>query len=346
MRLLIKHVLTAMTYRDIATADVSPPIVLIVPTQDDIQGRGRNDLIARAAPTMVKHGNRLFGSSFQELDEVIEFCSGLRSVDEVVSRLMSPERLLFDTAWGGNAAHQLRGAMAKNSVPPGMAREVAGHHVIGACLGRMPQAMAAEDAAYQFGGSPLIAAPTSWNYYTWLLEYQGTTAQNQSGNLQARHVARALTAEAGVNLEWLGNVPPQTVLEIRKNGQAEELRALLADGLSDLLKINPENYFRTADQVIENLEAAFRKHQSQLSEAKLKKLKLYGLDVPTCLAVGGIGIAGAITGNVALQGISAALSVAGSATMKDIKSKYVEIAAADRVQRASPTGILFSHIAR
>lgn len=345
VRLLIKHVLTAMTYRDIATADVSPPIVLIVPTQDDIQGRGSKDLIARATPTMVKHGNRLFGSSFQELDEVIEFCSGLRDVEQVVSRLVSPERLLFDTEWGGDAAHQLRRAMTKGLTLPGMAREVAGNHVIGACLGRMPQAMAAEEAALQFGGSPLIAAPTSWNYYTWLLEYQGTTAQNQSGDLQARHVARALTAEAGVNLEWLGNVPPQTVLEIRKNGQAEELRILLANGLSDLLKINPENYFRTADQVIENLDTAFRKHQSQLSDAKLKKLKLYGLDVPTCLAVGGIGIAGAITGNVPLQGIAAALSVAGLATIKDIKTKYVEIVAADKARRASPTGILFRHIA-
>lgn len=346
VRLLIKHVLTAMTYRDIATADVSPPIVLIVPTQDDIQGRGREELVARAAPAMVKHGNRLFGSSFQELDEMIEFCSGLRNVEEVVSRLKNPERLLFDTEWGGDAAHQLRRAMTKNPALPGMAREVAGHHVIGACLGRMPQAMAAEEAALQFGGSPLIAAPTSWNYYTSLLEYQGTTAQNQSGDLQARHVARALTAETGVNLQWLGNVPPQTVLEIRKNGHAEELRALLANGLSDLLKINPENYFRTADQVIENLDAAFRKHQRQLSEAKLKKLKLYGLDVPTCLAIGGIGVAGAITGNVPLQAISAALSVAGLTTVRDIKTRYVEIAAADRVRRASPTGILFRHIAK
>jgi len=345
VRLLIKHVLTAMTYRDIATADVSPPIVLIVPTQDDIQGRGRKELVARATPAMVRHGNRLFGSSFQELDEVIEFCSGLRSVEEVVSRLKSPERLLFDTEWGGDAAHQLRKAMAENPAVPGMARDVAGHHVISACLGRMPQAMAAEEAAFQFGGSPLIAAPTSWNYYTWLLEYQGTTVQNQAGNLQARHVARALTAEAGVNLEWLGNVPPETVLEIRKNGHAEELRALLSNGLSDLLTINPENYFRTADQVIENLDAAFRKHQRQLSEAKLRKLKLYGIDVPTCLAVGGIGIAGAITGNVPLQGISAALSVVGLATVKDIKTKYVEIAAADKIRRASPTGILFRHIA-
>lgn len=345
VRLLIKHSLTAMTYRNLATANVSPPIVLIVPTRDDIQGRGREELVARAAPAMVQHGNRLFGSSFQELDELIEFCKGLRNVEEVVARLKCPERLLFDTEWGGDATHQLCKAMTENPALPGMAREIAGHHVLSACLGRMPQAMAAEEASFQFGGSPLISAPTSWNYYTWLLEYQGTPARNQAEDMEARHVARALTAEAGVNLEWLGNVPPETVLEIRKNGQAEELRSLLSNGLSDLLKINPDNYFRTADQVVKNLDSAFREHQRQLSEAKLKKLKLYGIDVPTCLAVGGIGIAGAITGNVPLQGISTAISVAGLATLKEIKTKYVDIAASDKARRASPTGILFRHIA-
>lgn len=346
VRLLIKHVLTAMTYRSLATANVSPPIVLIVPTRDDIQGRGRQELITRAAPAMVKHCNLLFGRTFQEVDEFIEFCNSLRSVEDVMAQLNCPQRLLFDTEWGGDAEHQLRRAMMENPVVPGMEKDVAGHHVIGACIGRMPQAMAAEEAAFQFGGSPLISAPTSWNYYTWLLEYQGTTARNQTGSLEACHVAHALTAEAGGNLEWLGNVPPESVLEIRKNGHAEELRALLGNGLSDLLKINPDNYFRTADQVVENLDAAFRKHQRELSEAKIKKLKLYGLDVPTCLAVGGIGIAGAITGNVPLQGISAALSVAGLSTLKDIKTKYVEIAAADKARRASPTGILFRHIAK
>jgi hypothetical protein len=346
VRLLIKHVLTAMTYRRLATANVSPPIVLIVPTRDDINGRGQGDLVERAGPAMLKHGNRLFGSSFQELEELIEFCDSLRTVEEVITQLKCPERLLFDTEWGGDAAHQLRTAMSENPVVPGMSQGVAGHQVISACLGRMPQAMAAEEAAFQFGGSPLISALTSWNYYTWLLEYQGTTSRNQAGDLEACHVARALTAEADVNLHWLGNVPPESVLEIRKNGHAAELRALLSNGLADLLKVNPDNYFRTADQVVENLDAAFRKHQKELAEAKLKKLKLYGIDVPTCLALGGIGIAGAITGNVPLQGISAALSAVGLATLKDIKTKYVEIAAADKHRRASPTGILFRHIAK
>ncbi|MGE8450051.1 MAG: hypothetical protein ACN6OP_05370 [Pseudomonadales bacterium] len=346
VRLLIKHILTAMSYRSLATANVSPPIVLIVPTRDDIQGRGSKELVTRTEPAMVKHGNFLFGRVFQEVDELFEFCNSLRSVEEVLTQLNCPQRLLFDTKWGGDAAHQLRKAMMENPVLPGMEKDVAGHHIIGSVIGRMPQAMAAKEAAFHFGGTPLISAPTSWSYYTWLLEYQGTTTRNPAGNLEACHVARALTAEAGLNLEWLGNVPPESVLEIRKNGHADELRALLGNGLSDLLRVNPDNYFRTADQVVENLDAAFRRHQREISEAKLKKLKLYGLDVPTCLAVGGIGIAGAITGNIPLQGISAALSVAGLATLKDIKTKYTEIAAADKARRASPTGILFRHIAR
>jgi len=346
VRLFLKHVLTAMSYRTLATADISPPIVLIVPSRDDIEGRGREELIARAAPSMVKHGNRLFGSSFEELDELIEFCNDLRDIDDVVTKLKCPERLLFDTEWGGDAAHQLRSAMSNNPPLPGMSQSIAGHHVIGACIGRMPQAIAAEEAAFHFGGSPMISALTSWNYYTWLLEYQGTSARNSGGDLEACHVARALTAETGANLEWLGKVPPESVLEIRKNGHAEELRGLLSRGLSDLLIANPDNYFRTADQVVENLDLAFRKHQRELSDAKLKKLRLYGIDVPACLAVGGIGIAGAVMGSVPLQGISAALSVAGLSTLKDIKTKYAEIAAADKARRVSPTGILFRHLAK
>ena len=344
VRMLIKHTLTAMTYRNLATANVSPPVVLIVPTHDDLRGRGREELVKRATPAMVKHGSRLFGRPFEGFDELLGFCNELKSVEQVTGELKCPERLLFDTEWGGDAAAQLRRAIAENPLLPGMDQNIAGQHIVAACLGRMPQAIAAEEAAFHFGGSPFISAPTSWNYYTWLLEYQGTSAAEQAGNPEARHVVRALTAEGSVNLEWLGNVPPESVLEIRRNGQAEDLRKLLSNGITDLIKVNPDNFFRTADQVVENLDAAFRKHQNELYEAKKKKLKLYGIDVPTCLAVGGIGIAGAITGNVPLQSISAVLGVAGLATLKDIKTKYAEIAVADKARRASPTGILFRHI--
>ncbi len=187
---------------------------------------------------------------------------------------------------------------------------------------------------------------TSWLHYTWLLEYQGGRRDDDLTSRHSMHVVRALVAEANNNLEWLGNVPPETVLEIRRRGLANELRELLGEGIANLVGINPENYFRTADQVVENLDTAFRKHQEALINARNKKLKLYGIDVAACTATGAVAVAAALTGNVTLGVISGALGVAGLPNLKDIKTKFKQIAAEKKAHRESPTGLLFRHVSR
>lgn len=104
--------------------------------------------------------------------------------------------------------------------------------------------------------------------------------------------------------------------------------------------------FRTADQVVENLNSAFSKHQQALREARQKKLKLYGIDVAACTATGAVAVAAALTGNVTLGAISGALGVAGLPNLKDIKTKFKQISAEDKARRESPTGLLFSHVKR
>ncbi|MNP35263.1 hypothetical protein D3C76_1285870 [compost metagenome] len=155
---------------------------------------------------------------------------------------------------------------------------------------------------------------------------------------------RALSAEADKNLEWLGNVPPETVLNIRKAGLAEELRSLLGQGVSELIKVRPKNYFRTADQVVENLDRAFAAHQASLKDARNKKLKLYGIDVASCLAAGTIGVAGALTGSVALGALGGVLGMVGLPNLKDIRTKYKDLQAEQNARENSPTGLLFKHI--
>ncbi|MCW5238255.1 hypothetical protein [Verminephrobacter eiseniae] len=136
------------------------------------------------------------------------------------------------------------------------------------------------------------------------------------------------------------------MLEIRKRGLANELRELLGHGVPNLIGINPDNYFRTADQVVENLNSAFSKHQQALKEARQKKLKLYGIDVAACTATGAVAVAAALTGNVTLGAISGALGVAGLPNLRDIKTKFKQISAEDKAHRESPTGLLFRHVTR
>lgn len=83
-----------------------------------------------------------------------------------------------------------------------------------------------------------------------------------------------------------------------------------------------------------------------LLEARNKKLKLYGIDVGTCLATGAVAVASALTGNPTLGAISGVLGIAGLPNLKDIKTKFKEIAKEDQARRQSPTGLLFRHIER
>jgi hypothetical protein len=346
VKLVIKHVLTAMTYRDIALADVAPPIAMIVPNPDDTDDEDRKGLIHRATPAICAHAKYLFDRTFESVEEFQEFCVHLKTVDQVMKEMKRPNRLIFDTEWGNDPVQQLSMSLKENSHFPGMDKPHAGFHVFASSIGRMPQAMGAQQAAHHFGGSPFINAETSWLHFTWLLEYQGARGEDELTNRHSMHVVRALASEAHNNLEWLGNVPPETVLEIRKRGLAEELRDLLGHGVSNLIGINPDNYFRTADQVVDNLDSAFRKHRQALVDARKKKLKLYGIDVAACAVTGTVAVAAALTSSVTLGALSGALGVAGLPNLKDIKTKFKQILAEDKARRESPTGLLFRHVRR
>ncbi|WP_287878559.1 hypothetical protein [Aquitalea sp.] len=346
VEMVIKHVLTAMTYRDIALADVDPPIAMIVPNPDDADDEDRNGLILRTTPAICAHAKYLFERTFEGLEEFREFCVHLKTVDQVMKELKGPDRLVFDTEWGKDPVQQLSMSLKENFHFLGMDGANAGLHVFASSIGRMPQAMGAQQAANHFGGSPFINAETSWLHFTWLMEYQGVPREDDLTNRHSMHVVRALVSEAANNLEWLGNVPPETVLEIRKRGLADELRELLGNGVSNLIGINPDNYFRTADQVVDNLDSAFRKHQQVLMESRKKKLKLYGIDVGACAASGAVAVAAALTGNATLGAISGVLGIAGLPNIKGIKTKFKQISAEDKARRESPTGLLFRHVKR
>lgn len=344
-RLLAKHVLTAMTYRDVATADISPPIALILPHHGDLLRGESSDIVVRATPAILKHGAYLFDRDFANLDDYEEFCTALKTIPQVIAELKRPDRILFDSEWDSGAEAQLARLM-KDPLPtlPGSDGNSAGVQVFNTSVGRMPQALGSRDAALNFGGTPLIGAETSWKYYTWFLEYESATSTQELLDSKSSHVTRALVAEGAKSLSWLGNVPPETVLEIRRRGHAEELRHILSAGLDELIALKSDNYFQTSSRVVDNLNRAFEQHERQLLEARNKKLKLYGIDVGSFVATGAIAVTAAVTGNVALGVTSAVLGMGGLPNLRDIRSKFKEQAAADEVRKNSPTGLLFRHV--
>jgi hypothetical protein len=321
---------------------VDHPLAFVLPNHDYFDVDDGRGLVGRATFATLKHAQYLFNRTFDSVTDLEDYCHKLVSVDQVLHELKGADRLLFEAAWDRDPRTQLVRAISEH--PPPRPGSNAGDRVAAACLGRMPQAMAAKENAIRFGGTPLITAETSWAYYTWLLDYEAARPPEDKRHGQTMHVVRAMVSDQHNNLQWLGNVPPETVIEIRKRGLADDLRALLGRGVADLIGVNPTNYFRTTDQVVENLERAFREHQRGLIEARQKKLMLYGVDVGSCMVVGGVAVAAALTNSAALGVVSGLLGVAGLPNLRDIKTKFSEIAAEDRIRRDSPTGLLFRHL--
>src|SRR5690606_35253902 len=133
-----------------------------------------------------------------------------------------------------------------------------------------------------------------------------------------------------------GRVPVKTVIDIRRRGGAEELRSILSVGIEELVELRPDNYFRTADQVVENLSRAFDKHQRQISEARQKKLRFYGLDVSSLVASGSIAVTAAFTGNAALGAMAGLLGLSGLPNLKDIRTKFKVLAEEEQRRKSSP----------
>ncbi len=93
----------------------------------------------------------------------------------------------------------------------------------------------------------------------WKIEYDAEHKEIDE-DVKDLHVLRGIQSLSENEMEWLGHVPHDALLEIRKIGALDEIRNILGKGIDELTKANPANFHRTSDQVFDNIHAAFAQH--------------------------------------------------------------------------------------
>lgn len=173
------------------------------------------------------------------------------------------------------------------------------------------------------------------------MECDAGRAQDETG-VKDLHVTRGLQHLAQSEMEWLGKVPPDALIEIRKQGALAEIREILGKGVEELIHENPGNFHRSRDRVFDNIHAAFDRHRTNVRELREKKLRFAGKDVGSWLVVGTLGITAAATGVPvwALAAI-AADQLLDAPKLKDIPASIKKLAEENRKISQSPVGMLF-----
>lgn len=338
VRMFLKHGLQLMNYRSLVLADTDHPIVTILPFESALNADYRESLFLAAGAKALIHAKSIFGREFYTIEDLQEFLTNLNTAADVVSKFVDPSRMLFDSDWTDTPERQLRKAIDENAAISG---NHAGSVVFAQCFGRMSQATDISWKSISLGGVPLIDAPTSWQYYNWSLEYD---AQRDSVEHLPLHMSRGMQRLAETDLQWLGDIPPDSLIEIRKQGALEEIRKMLSSGVEEVISLNPDNFFRSADKIYDNLEAAFSEHQRKIDELRAKKWKFAGRDIGSWVVAGSIEVAAAIFGTPAWGLATAAISqVTDAPKLKDIPGKVREMKQESEQLSKSAAGLLFRH---
>lgn len=338
---LVKHALNALRYRDLALADVSKPIVTINPYRSSVY-QDEEELLNRSTEDdVLKHASAIFGQNFANFENLLEFISPLDTPEKFIEKVANQDLVLFDTSWSGDKKSQIARAL-KDAWG-----ELGGEHHVGKmvvyqnCMGRMRQATdILLNSRYLFG-TPLIDAPTSWQYFNWKLEYNAKHDPITSSDL---HMIQGLQRTAETDEKWLGNIPHDALIEMRQQNAFAEIREVLSKGVEDIAAAKPDKFFRSSDQIVDNIRTAFEKHSEEIKALTKKKIKFAGYDLGSMLITLGIDVASVVVGTPTFGAATIAKDqLLDAPKLREIPKRFRDLKNADIELRKSPMGLFFAH---
>jgi len=330
-----------LQYKELACADVDIPIVVILPDTAALDQEEREFFHELGISDSLKHSERLFGRKFESLDALLEFAHELDTVERAVAEIADESRFLFDTEWDGDISAQLKRATESSNTRL-IGTNNPGIILANQSVGRMSVSNELLIKSRRLKGSPIIDAPTSWQYLAWKMEYDSSEVESAT-NTRDLHVTRGLQDLADGDMEWLGNVPTKALIEVRKQGAMDEIRSMLGKGVEELVQSNPNNFHRSREQMFDNINEAFDKHKENIKQLRTKQWKFAGSDIGSWLVTGTLGITAAATGAPiwALAALGAD-QILDAPKLKSIPASIKSLIEENKKEQMSPVGMLFN----
>ena len=337
---IVRLALQVLSYKSLALADLDKPIIAILPDRHHLDDNYRKYVHDCAVADSIEHTKVLFGQEIGDKEELLAYYSHFPDVSKVVKDLKRPEKLVISTDWDGSLEEQIMRALEEQYAQLGF--KTAGQAVYMHLISRFSQANDAFQRSLQLRGTPIIRAETSWIWYNQMLEHNAGNSDVNS--LSDLHIARALNSSVKNEMPWMGNIPPDALLEIRRSGAMDEIRHILKGGLQSLIEANPNNFHRTGDQVFDNLDNAFKDHEKKIKELTSKKWSFAGKDIGSFMVVGGIEITAAVTGLPLYGALGTMAGMTGAIpNVKDLKEKYKALKAEKSEINNTGVGILLKN---
>lgn len=342
---LLKHALNVLQYKTLAIADIKHPIIVILPDKEMMSEEDLEQVTKLGDKDALFHAGKIFNRHFDSLEELFGFANQLDTIEKVIPHIKDSKRVLFDLDYKDSLRNQIKKETNGQSAQL-LGTDNPGTIVAALGIGRMNVCNEILLKSARLQGTPLIDAPTSWQYFKWKMEYDAerTHPDKDFNNL---HIVKGLNHLSDTSLQWIGKIPPEGLIELRKSGAINEIRKILSKGINELTEADSMDFTSTSHKVFNNLNFAFNQHQVNIKTLVDKKWKVAGKDLGSWLVIGSIEIAAACIGTP-LYGISSVVlnQILDAPKLKDIPKSIDKIKEYEKEKlklKKSPIGLMFNY---
>lgn len=333
----LKLALNLLSYRPLALAQLDVPIVAILPDKFGMSDDHTQFIEKIGKLDAVKHCSSLFGRQFESVEEIYDYVRDLKSEDDLVKALAAPEKLLFDSEWIEPKSAQIRKFHAEhyNKIIPDFH---AGNLTVLNSISRMSQANDILMKSRELRGTPILDAPTSWQYLSWKYEYDAT--DSSQGSLHNLFMIKGLQEASSGKMKWLGKIPPKTLVDLRRTGTAQEIRELLTRGMKKIESLDPHDFEKAGDFVVNEIRTAFSDHNRKVDQLREQKNEFFK-DAAKWVTIGALEVT-AIAKGIPSYGLLAfaANQIIEVPKLKDLPSKIQNLKQQTKTVVSSPAAIL------
>jgi hypothetical protein len=107
------------------------------------------------------------------------------------------------------------------------------------------------------------------------------------------------------------------------------------------MELRPDNFYRTGDQVVKNVQDAFDDHRKSLASLTGKKWRFAGIELGSCIVKGGLQIASACGVPGASLLATAIDQVVDVPKMRELPKKFQALQGEHKKVHSSAVGLLF-----
>ena len=339
IRYLLRHVLNMMSCRDLALADVEPPILVIAPDPNVLESNNQLFLSSMAESDALFHFERLFDRPFPTKGSLDTFLESISTPEELMNELRRPELLLFDVHWEEPLEAQIRryqkGARKRFNI--GISEKGFAKRIYPVALGRMLQVNDAIFKSMKYQATPFMNDPTLWQYLIWKYRYDAERLGQPEDEGHAGVMPVTLQVNGEMSLQLITGMPGDVLIRMRRQETMSDFRSVLRGALLEIREADASIVKETTRQAIVRIEKAFTTQEDFIHGVLSRNKPLFHGKIFPWVTPYRVSMTAAFEGNLPLTIFNASQHLKDLPAGKDLwKKGKALMKGADTLQRLPP----------